>query len=47
MKINGLKKINIKIIKNKKGDIIKYLSSKDKFLKSLGKLTFLKLKKDK
>ena len=40
MKINGLKKINIKIFKNKKGDLIKYLSSKDRFFKKFGEIYF-------
>tara|TARA_B100000902_G_C26856434_1_gene690851 strand:+ start:229 stop:639 length:411 start_codon:yes stop_codon:yes gene_type:complete len=45
MKINGLKKINIKIIKNKKGDLIKYLSSKDSFFKKFGEIYFSEIKK--
>ncbi len=45
MKINGLKKINIEIIKNKKGDIIKYLSSKDKFFNKFGETYFSEIKK--
>ena len=45
MKINGLKKINIKIFKNKKGDLIKYLSSKDRFFKKFGEIYFSEIKK--
>ena len=45
MKINGLKKKNIKIIKNKKGDLIKYLSSKDSFFKKFGEIYFSEIKK--
>tara|TARA_B100001564_G_C20296313_1_gene514856 strand:+ start:40 stop:450 length:411 start_codon:yes stop_codon:yes gene_type:complete len=45
MKINGLKKINIKIIKNKKGDLIKYLSSRDSFFKKFGEIYFSEIKK--
>ena len=45
MKISGLKKINIKIIKNKKGDLIKYLSLKDSFFKKFGEIYFSEIKK--
>ncbi len=45
MRINGLKKINIKIIKNKKGDLIKYLSSKDNFFQKFGEIYFSEIKK--
>ncbi len=45
MKINGLKKINIKIFKNKKGDLIKYLSSRDSFFKKFGEIYFSEIKK--
>ena len=45
MKISGLKKINIKIIKNKKGDLIKYLSSRDSFFKKFGEIYFSEIKK--
>ena len=45
MKINGLKKINIKIFKNKKGDLIKYLSVKNRFFKKFGEIYFSEIKK--
>ena len=45
MKISGLKKINIKIIKNKKGDLLKYLSVKDSFFKKFGETYFSEIKK--
>tara|TARA_B100001029_G_C14781651_1_gene296835 strand:- start:135 stop:545 length:411 start_codon:yes stop_codon:yes gene_type:complete len=45
MKINGLKKINIKIFKNKKGDLIKYLSLKNSFFKKFGEIYFSEIKK--
>lgn len=46
MKIIGLEKINRKIIKNKKGDLIKYLSTKDKFFSKFGEIYFSEIKKD-
>ena len=46
MKISGLKKINIKIFKNKKGDLIKYLSSRDSFFKKFGEIYFSEIKKN-
>ena len=45
MKIIGLKKINIKIFKNKKGDLIKYLSLKNSFFKKFGEIYFSEIKK--
>ena len=39
VKIIGLKKINLKVIKNKKGDLLKYLSIKKNFQKFV-KFTF-------
>ena len=47
MKINGLKKINVKVIKNKKGDILKFISSKDSFYKKFGEVYFSEIKKNK
>ena len=43
MKIIGLKKIKIKIIKNKKGDILKFVSKKSKFFKSFGEIYFTEI----
>tara|TARA_B100001013_G_C24290081_1_gene316469 strand:- start:91 stop:498 length:408 start_codon:yes stop_codon:yes gene_type:complete len=47
MKINGLKKIDIKVIKNTKGDILKFISSKNSFYKKFGEVYFSEIKKDK
>jgi len=46
MKINGLKKIKIKIIKNNKGDILKFISSKNQYYKKFGEVYFSEIKKD-
>lgn len=45
MKIIGLKKINLKVIKNKKGDLLKYLSIKEKFFKKFGEIYFSEIKR--
>ena len=47
MKIIGLKKFKIKVIKNKKGDILKFLSKKDVFFKGFGEVYFTEIKKNK
>ena len=47
MKINGLKKIDINVIKNSKGDILRFISSKDSFYKKFGKVYFTEIKKNK
>jgi dTDP-4-dehydrorhamnose 3,5-epimerase len=47
MKIIGFKEINKKIIKVKKGDILKYLSKKDKFFSGFGEVYFSEIKKNK
>ena len=47
MKIIGLKKIKAKIIKNKKGDILKFLSKKDFYFKGFGEVYFTEIKKNK
>ena len=46
MKISGLKKINIKVIKNTKGDILKFISSKNLFYKKFGEIYFSEIKKN-
>jgi len=46
MLIKGIKIFEKKIIKGKKGDILKYVSSKDKFLKHFGEIYFSYLKKN-
>ena len=47
MKINGLKKIDINVIKNSKGDILRFISSKDSFYKKFGEVYFSEIKKNK
>ena len=47
MKIIGLKKIKVRVIKNKKGDILKFLSRKDFFFKGFGEVYFTEIKKNK
>ena len=47
MKIIGLKKIKTKIVKNKKGDILKFLSRKDFYYKGFGEVYFSEIKKNK
>ena len=47
MKIIGLKTYKRKIIKNKKGDIIKYLSKKDNFYKKFGEVYFSEIRRNK
>ena len=47
MKIIGFKEIDKKIIKVKKGDILKYLSKKDKFFSGFGEVYFSEIKKNK
>ena len=45
MKITGLKVLNQKVINNKKGDILKFLSKKDSFFKKFGETYFTEIKK--
>ena len=47
MKITGLKIIRNKIIKNKKGDILKFLSIRDNFFKKFGEIYFTEIRKNK
>ena len=47
MKINGLKKINQEVIKNKKGDILKFVSKKSFFLNKFGEIYFTEIVKNK
>ncbi len=47
MKIIGLKIIKKEIFKNSKGDIIKYISKKDKIFKKFGEVYFSEIKKNK
>ena len=47
MKINGVETFDLKIIKNSKGDILKFLSKKDKFFRVFGEVYFSEIKKKK
>ena len=47
MSLKKIKKIKLKIIQNEKGDILKYLSKKDKFFKRFGETYFTEIKKNK
>jgi len=47
MKIIGLKTIEGKIVANKKGDILKFLSKNDYFFKKFGEIYFTEIKKKK
>ena len=47
MKIIGLKIIKQKVIKNKKGDILKFISKKESFFKKFGEIYFTEIKKNK
>ena len=47
MKIIGLKIFKQKIVNNKKGDILKFLSKRDLFFKKFGEVYFTEIKKNK
>ena len=47
MKIAGLKIFQNKIIKNSKGDILKFVSTKNVFFKRFGEIYFSEIKKNK
>tara|TARA_B110000438_G_C15731896_1_gene614610 strand:- start:358 stop:789 length:432 start_codon:yes stop_codon:yes gene_type:complete len=47
MKIIGLKVLKQKVINNKKGDILKYISKRDFFFKKFGETYFTEIKKNK
>ena len=49
MKIIGVKKIEVKLFKNNKGDLLKYVSKKSPYFKSFGEIYFneINLKKKK
>lgn len=46
MKISGVKKIKLKKFKNKKGDLLKFISRKDKIYKKFGEIYFTEVKKE-
>tara|TARA_Y100000590_G_C15476854_1_gene922426 strand:- start:29 stop:418 length:390 start_codon:yes stop_codon:yes gene_type:complete len=43
---NKIKKIKLKIIKNRKGDLLKYLTKSDKYLSKFGETYFNEIKKN-
>ena len=45
MNLNKIKKIKLKIANNSKGDILKYLTRKNKYLKKFGEVYFNEIKK--
>ncbi len=47
MNIPGIKIFEKKLIKGKKGNILKFISKKDKFIKSFGEIYFSHIKKNK
>ena len=47
MKISGVKKIEQKIFKNSKGDLLKFVSKKSKYFKSFGEIYFNEIKQNK
>ena len=47
MKINGVKIFDLKVIRNSKGDILKFLSKKNKFFRGFGEVYFSEIKNQK
>ena len=47
MRIIGVKKIQQKIFKNNKGDLLKFVSKKDSFFKSFGEIYFNEITQNK
>ena len=47
MRIIGVKKIQQKIFKNNKGDLLKFVSKKDNFFKSFGEIYFNEITQNK
>ena len=47
MSLNKIKTIKLEIIKNNKGDILKYLTSKNSFFRKFGEIYFTEIKKNK
>ena len=47
MKINGVKKIEQKVFKNSKGDLLKFVSKKSNYFKSFGEIYFNEIKQNK
>ena len=47
MSLNKIKTIKLKISTNPKGDVLKYLTKKNKYLKKFGEVYFTEIKKNK
>lgn len=47
MNIKNIKVINASVIKNNKGDILKFVNKNDKFFKGFGEIYFSEIKKNK
>lgn len=47
MSLNKIKIIKLKISKNPKGDVLKYLTRKNKYLKKFGEVYFTEIRKNK
>ena len=47
MSLNKIKTIKLKISSNPKGDVLKYLSKKNKYFKKFGEVYFTEIKKNK
>ena len=47
MSLNKIKIIPLKIYKNVKGDILKYINKKNKYLRAFGEIYFTEIKKNK
>ena len=46
MSLEKIKIIQLKILKNSKGDILKYINKKDKYFKKFGEIYFTEIKKN-
>jgi dTDP-4-dehydrorhamnose 3,5-epimerase-like enzyme len=46
MSLNGIKTIRLKVLKNQKGDLLKYIDKNSKFLKKFGETYFTEIKKN-
>jgi dTDP-4-dehydrorhamnose 3,5-epimerase-like enzyme len=45
MSLNGIKIIRLKVLKNPKGDVLKYINKNSKFFKKFGETYFVEIKK--
>ena len=46
MSLNGIKTIRLKVLKNQKGDLLKYIDKNSKFFKKFGETYFAEIKKN-